>query len=234
MDYLHILDDLTSNFDASLLNTYMKRVHKHLSKNFSQQTRSDRLSNFTCYKPDEKRYSSKCTGKGILGKPCIKAFLYFSLFQVYPEMQNLFPEFRGQGSVEKLETTKFLNGHSRRLMTAVENSVSSLNDFESCSTYLQELGRRHKIRKLKPHYLEVSSSILRSCSRSSLQTYIFCLFKLSRNFTTVYHTFPHINNQSMFIFFKIITIANRESSNYKCKKHIVTHNENDRKYLEID
>ena len=82
-------------------------------------------------------------------------FLVFSLFQVYPEMQNLFPEFRGQGSVEVLETTKFLNGHSKRLMTAVENSVNSLNDFESCSTYLQELGRRHKTRKLKPHYLEV-------------------------------------------------------------------------------
>ncbi|XP_046860155.1 neuroglobin-like [Xenia sp. Carnegie-2017] len=69
-------------------------------------------------------------------------------------MQNLFPEFRGQGNVDVLEETKFLNGHSRRLMTAVENSVNSLNDFQSCSTYLQELGRRHKSRKLKPHYLE--------------------------------------------------------------------------------
>ncbi|XP_028408969.1 myoglobin-like isoform X2 [Dendronephthya gigantea] len=77
-----------------------------------------------------------------------------SLFQVYPEMQNLFPEFRGQGNVDKLETTQFLNGHAKRLMTAVENSVNALGDFESCSTYLQELGRRHKIRKLKPHYLE--------------------------------------------------------------------------------
>jgi hypothetical protein len=79
----------------------------------------------------------------------------FSLFQVYPEMQNLFPEFRGQGNIDKLEATTFLNGHAKRLMTAVENSVNSLNDFECCSTYLQELGRRHKIRKLKPHYLEV-------------------------------------------------------------------------------
>ena len=83
-------------------------------------------------------------------------FLYpFSLFRLYPEMQNLFPEFRGQGNVDVLEETKFLNGHSRRLMTAVENSINSLNDFQSCSTYLQELGRRHKSRKLKPHYLEV-------------------------------------------------------------------------------
>jgi hypothetical protein len=70
-------------------------------------------------------------------------------------MQNLFPEFRGQGNVDTLETTKFLNGHSKRLMTAVENSVNSMNDFESCVMYLQELGRRHKTRKLKPQYLEV-------------------------------------------------------------------------------
>ena len=83
----------------------------------------------------------------------------FSLFQVYPEMQNLFPEFQGQGSVDKLETTRFLNGHSKRLMTAVENSVNSLNDFESSSNYLQELGRRHKTRKLKSHYLEVGLSL---------------------------------------------------------------------------
>ncbi|XP_028408968.1 neuroglobin-like isoform X1 [Dendronephthya gigantea] len=87
-------------------------------------------------------------------KTAIGRKMFVNLFQVYPEMQNLFPEFRGQGNVDKLETTQFLNGHAKRLMTAVENSVNALGDFESCSTYLQELGRRHKIRKLKPHYLE--------------------------------------------------------------------------------
>lgn len=71
--------------------------------------------------------------------------------------------------MDKLEETKFLNGHSKRLMTAVENSVHSLNDFEACSTYLQELGRRHKTRKLKPHYLEVSL-LVGNTSRFSLST----------------------------------------------------------------
>lgn len=74
-------------------------------------------------------------------------------------MQNLFPEFRGAGSVEKLGTTAFLNGHAKRLMTAVENAITSMNDIVTCSTYLQELGRRHKLRKLKPHYLEVSGLV---------------------------------------------------------------------------
>lgn len=74
-------------------------------------------------------------------------------------MQNLFPEFRDAGSVEKLESTTFLNGHAKRLMTAVENAVISMNDPETFTTYLQELGRRHKLRKLKPHYLEVSRCI---------------------------------------------------------------------------
>ncbi len=97
---------------------------------------------------------------------------------MYPEMQNLFPEFRGQGSVEKLEATKFLNGHSKRLMTAVENSVNSLNDFESSSTYLQELGRRHKTRKLKSHYLEVgfpnTSELIAIATQFSLAHPPFC------------------------------------------------------------
>ena len=41
-------------------------------------------------------------------------------------------------------------------MKAVENAVSALDDAESFSAYLDELGRRHKTRPLKPTYLDVS------------------------------------------------------------------------------
>ena len=40
-------------------------------------------------------------------------------------------------------------------MKAVENAVSSLDDAVTFTAYLQELGRRHKVRALKPAYLEV-------------------------------------------------------------------------------
>ena len=43
-------------------------------------------------------------------------------------------------------------------MKAVENAVSALDDAESFAAYLDELGRRHKARALKPTYLDVSGS----------------------------------------------------------------------------
>ena len=57
---------------------------------------------------------------------------------------------------EELEKTNALYGHAKRVMKAVENAVSALDDAESFSAYLEELGRRHKTRALKPAYLEVN------------------------------------------------------------------------------
>lgn len=42
-------------------------------------------------------------------------------------------------------------------MKAVENAVSAMDDAVSFSAYLEELGRRHIARSLKPSYLDVSS-----------------------------------------------------------------------------
>jgi len=43
-------------------------------------------------------------------------------------------------------------------MKAVENAVSSLDDAVSFAGYLEELGRRHKARALKPAYLDVRNT----------------------------------------------------------------------------
>lgn len=42
------------------------------------------------------------------------------------------------------------NEHPRRLMAAIENSVSSLHDPEAFSGYVLELGRRHARLNYKP------------------------------------------------------------------------------------
>lgn len=86
--------------------------------------------------------------KNSVGK---KTFLRF--FEKHPEYQRLFPEFRDVPP-EELEKTNALYGHAKRVMKAVENAVSALDDAESFSAYLDELGRRHKTRALKPAYLE--------------------------------------------------------------------------------
>lgn len=55
----------------------------------------------------------------------------------------------------ELQNTSALYGHAKRVMKAVENAVSSLDDAFSFAAYLEELGRRHKSRSLKPVYLDV-------------------------------------------------------------------------------
>ena len=85
-------------------------------------------------------------------------FSSFRFFEVNPEYQKLFPEFKSV-ALDDLEKTNALYGHAKRVMKAVENAVSSMEDAETFSAYLEELGRRHKTRALKPTYLDVSSSL---------------------------------------------------------------------------
>lgn len=86
--------------------------------------------------------------KSSVGK---KTFIKF--FENNPEYQRLFPEFKDVPPSE-LAKTNALYGHAKRVMKAVENAVSALDDSESFSAYLEELGRRHKTRFLKPTYLD--------------------------------------------------------------------------------
>ncbi|XP_078345225.1 globin-1-like isoform X2 [Oculina patagonica] len=86
-----------------------------------------------------------------------KTFLRF--FEKNPEYQRLFPEFK-EVPPEELEKTNALYGHAKRVMKAVENAVSALDDAESFSSYLEELGRRHKTRALKPTYLDAMQDAL--------------------------------------------------------------------------
>ena len=74
-----------------------------------------------------------------------------------PEYQKLFPEFKSVAP-DDLEKTNALYGHVKRVMKAVENAVSSMNDVETFTAYLEELGRRHGTPTLKPSYLDVSST----------------------------------------------------------------------------
>lgn len=86
-----------------------------------------------------------------------KMFLRF--FELNPDYQKLFPEFKGVEPTE-LENTTALYGHAKRVMKAVENAVTSLDDAFSFAGYLEELGRRHKTRALKPAHLDAMQESL--------------------------------------------------------------------------
>lgn len=72
-----------------------------------------------------------------------------------PDLPKLFPELKNVNSGQ-IGTSHALFSHAERVMRAVENAVSALDDAVSFTAYLEELGRRHKVRALKPDYLEVS------------------------------------------------------------------------------
>ena len=72
-----------------------------------------------------------------------------------PDLPKLFPELKSINSGQ-LDSSNTVFGHAERVMRAVENAVSALDDADSFTAYLEELGRRHKVRALKPDFLEVS------------------------------------------------------------------------------
>ncbi|XP_031559586.1 cytoglobin-1-like [Actinia tenebrosa] len=55
---------------------------------------------------------------------------------------------------EELERANALHGHAKRVMKAVENAVTAMDDTESFAAYLEGLGQRHIARALKPSYLD--------------------------------------------------------------------------------
>ena len=62
---------------------------------------------------------------------------------------NLKARFREFKDISVDEINKS-NDHPRRLMAAIENSVSALNDSETFAGYVLELGRRHARLNFKP------------------------------------------------------------------------------------
>ena len=72
-----------------------------------------------------------------------------------PNLKARFPDFKDI-SVDEINRT---NGHPRRLMAAIENSVNSLDDAETFAGYVLELGRRHAQHNFKPTKSQVSGRL---------------------------------------------------------------------------
>jgi hypothetical protein len=82
-------------------------------------------------------------------------YFFFSLFKANPPLQQVFPEFR-HVTLDTLKTDRSLHGHTKRVMKVVGNAVAALEDIDSMTEYLQELGRRHRYRQIKPTPFHVS------------------------------------------------------------------------------
>ncbi|KAJ7380382.1 hypothetical protein OS493_008835 [Desmophyllum pertusum] len=88
-----------------------------------------------------------------MNKTLVGKTIFLRLFYMKPDLPKLFPELKNVNSGQ-IGTSHALFSHAERVMRAVENAVSALDDAVGFTAYLEELGRRHKVRALKPDYLE--------------------------------------------------------------------------------
>nr|XP_058968913.1 neuroglobin-like [Pocillopora verrucosa] len=80
---------------------------------------------------------------------------WIRVFELNPQIKKMMPEFNTNDPVEELKSARALFGHSKTYMKCLENAVTSMDDNERFVTYLVELGRRHQVRPLKAHYLDL-------------------------------------------------------------------------------
>ncbi|XP_020605620.1 cytoglobin-2-like [Orbicella faveolata] len=71
--------------------------------------------------------------------------VFIRFLSMNPKLKSSFSSFKNI-SVDDINKS---NDHPRRLMAAIENSVSSLDDPETFAGYVLELGRRHARLKFK-------------------------------------------------------------------------------------
>ncbi|XP_001641645.2 neuroglobin-1 [Nematostella vectensis] len=68
--------------------------------------------------------------------------IFTRLFDVNPNMQDTFPNFKGK-ELKDILNSRSLYLHAKRVMVAVENAVTVLDDAETFESYLINLGGRH-------------------------------------------------------------------------------------------
>ena len=78
-----------------------------------------------------------------------------------PRIQDIFPAFKSL-KLEAVINSRSLYLHVRRVMTALENAIFSLNDAEVFIEYLMNLGERHKAWPERLENFDVSILLCRS------------------------------------------------------------------------
>ncbi|KAJ7363648.1 hypothetical protein OS493_009810 [Desmophyllum pertusum] len=87
--------------------------------------------------------------------------VYMRFLSMNPYLKARFTDFKDI-SVDEINKS---NGHPRRLMAAIENSVTSLDDAETFAGYVLELGRRHARLNFKPskaHFVDLRKAFIYS------------------------------------------------------------------------
>ena len=69
-------------------------------------------------------------------------FILYRLFDVTPEVQQVFPKFKDVPR-DQLESNTAYKSHTLNVVKTVQKAIDSLNDIPALSEKLQKLGKRH-------------------------------------------------------------------------------------------
>ena len=78
----------------------------------------------------------------------------FRLFETHPNIQVTFPSFKGV-SLDELMNSRSLYLHAKRVMAAVESTISALDDAELLVESLTNLGQRHRPWSIREEHFKV-------------------------------------------------------------------------------
>ncbi|XP_078345231.1 neuroglobin-like [Oculina patagonica] len=85
--------------------------------------------------------------------------LFIRLFETHPNIQDTFPTFKGV-SLDELMNSRSLYLHAKRVMAAVESTISALDDAEVLVESLTNLGRRHQPWSVREEHFKVVGEAL--------------------------------------------------------------------------
>ncbi|KAJ7380385.1 hypothetical protein OS493_008841 [Desmophyllum pertusum] len=79
---------------------------------------------------------------------------------MHPNIQDTFPTFKGV-RLDELMNSRSLYLHAKRVMAAVENAISALDDMEVLVESLTRLGQRHRLWFVREeHFTVVGEALL--------------------------------------------------------------------------
>ena len=81
-------------------------------------------------------------------------WFFLRLFETHPNIQDTFPTFKGV-SLDELMNSRSLYLHAKRVMAAVESTISALDDAEVLVESLTNLGRRHRCWSIREEHFKV-------------------------------------------------------------------------------
>ncbi|XP_060946107.1 cytoglobin-1-like [Limanda limanda] len=83
------------------------------------------------------------------------------LFVKFPSSKQFFSQFRHIEEAEELERSAQLRKHARRVMTAIDSLVGSLDDPDKMTSVLKLVGTAHAVRhKVEPKYFKILCDVI--------------------------------------------------------------------------